>query len=140
MIIKKSIGIVLFRETNGKREYLVLRRKGGDRYWGFAKGTPEKEETVQETAIREVKEETSLEEIRIIEGYKEKYNYYFKEDNQEYDKTVIFFLGKVSDKQDGKVSKEHEELRWLNYEEALNLITHNNDKTLLIKAEEHLKN
>ena len=130
--------MILFRDKEGKREYLVLRRKGGDRYWGFAKGTPEERETEIQTGIREAKEETNLKTINLVEGYKEAERYYFEEDEENYDKTVIFFLGKVLDDFDGNVSKEHEKLRWLKYEDALNLITHDNDKALLKKAEEKI--
>jgi bis(5'-nucleosidyl)-tetraphosphatase len=136
MIIRKSVGIVLFRETKGKRNYVLLKHNTKDQYWGFAKGTPEKKETESETAIREIKEETDLENINLINDFKESTHYYFEEDNQEYDKTVVFFLGEVLDKQDGKVSHEHEELKWLSYEKALNQITHDNDRNLLKKAEE----
>jgi bis(5'-nucleosidyl)-tetraphosphatase len=136
MITRKSVGAILFREKEGTKEYFLLRRKILDRYWGFAKGTPEKEETEIQTALRESKEESGLKKIQLIEGFREEVHYYFEEDNQEYDKLVVFFLAKVFDKGDGKVSHEHEELKWLEYEKALSQITYEKDKNLLRKAEE----
>ena len=53
-------------------------------------------------------------------------------------KEVIWFLGKVSDASDGKVSSEHEELVWLPFEEAVKRVTHNPEKEFLKKTEQRV--
>ncbi len=49
-------------EAEGK--YLAIFRRG---FWDLPKGKAEKGETIEETAIREVQEETGLSEVRIID-------------------------------------------------------------------------
>ena len=46
--------------------YLLARHNGG--HWSFPKGHVEKNETEKETALREIREETGLNVIKIIEG------------------------------------------------------------------------
>jgi len=127
--------MVLFRERKNGREYLILKYNTADHYWGFAKGHLEQGETEEQAALREVEEETGLINIELIEGFKEKTKYFFKQDGNVLFKEVTWFLGKVKDKQEGFVSQEHEELRWLNYEEAVKLLSFKGYKQLLEKAE-----
>ena len=137
--MEKSAGIILFREKKGQREYLLLKYIFKSKYWGFAKGNIEQDESEQDTALREVKEETGLEKITLNPKFKEKISYFLRRDGKIMYKEVIWFLGKVEDKTDGKVSTEHEELIWLPYHKALGLVTFKKDKGVLMKAEERLQ-
>ncbi len=140
--METAAGMILFREKNvdrkKKREYLILKYNTADHYWGFAKGHLEQGETEEQAAFREVEEETGLTNIELIEGFKEKTKYFFKQDEKVISKDVTWFLGKVNDEQDGFVSNEHEELRWLKYEEAVKLLSFKEYKLLLEKAEKRL--
>ena len=53
---EKSCGIVLFREEEGTRQFLLLHYPSG--HWDLAKGHVEEGETEHETATRELLEET----------------------------------------------------------------------------------
>jgi bis(5'-nucleosidyl)-tetraphosphatase len=138
--IKQSCGIVLFRENESGREYLILQYNTFDHYWGLCKGTPEKNETEAETVLREAQEETGLIKIKLIFGFKEKSNYSFIENEEQVYKEVVWFLGEVSDKHEGTISHEHNDLLWLSYDETLNKITYQNDKVIIKKAESFLVN
>lgn len=134
--MQKSAGVILFREKNGIREYLLLKYTFRTIFWSFSKGIIEKNETPLEAALREAKEETGLEKIKIIPGFEEKTSFFKQVEGKRVYKEVIWFLGKVFDNSDGKVSEEHEELKWFPTEEALKNLKYESE--LLIKAEKKL--
>ena len=61
---EKSAGAIIFRTENGIKYYLLLHyapsEPGKRGQWGFAKGHVEEGETEEETARREVAEETGI--------------------------------------------------------------------------------
>ena len=54
---EKSCGAVVYRETGEQIEILLIRHKNGG-HWAFPKGHVEKKETEEDTALREIREET----------------------------------------------------------------------------------
>ena len=56
MNIEKSCGVILYRNWLKEIEFLLVKSKE-DGHWGFSKGHMEKDETEEQTAIREVFEE-----------------------------------------------------------------------------------
>ena len=99
----------------------------------------EKGETHHQTAIRETNEETGISDVEFIDGFEEEIEYYFYADNQEIHKKVIFFLGKTKTI-DVILSHEHLEYIWLEFNNALNKVTYENAKDLLIKSKKFLDN
>ena len=138
-MMERSAGIILFRERKSRREYLLLKSTYKSAFWGFAKGWIEAGENELQTALREVGEETGLFEIEIISGFQEKTHFWKTIEGKKVYKEVTWFLGKVKDKINGKVSSEHEELVWLPYPEALQTVTYKQEKELLMKAEALLR-
>ncbi len=133
---EKSCGIVVYRENKEEREYLILHYPGG--HFEFPKGHMEKGETEHETAMRELVEETTIKDLKFIDGFKEKISYtYKKSDGNLSNKQVIFFLGKT-EAEGIKISHEHYDFFWLPYIEAYNKVTFENAKNLLKKAENFL--
>ena len=129
-----SAGIILFNDVD-KRKFLLLNYPS--KHWDFVKGKMEKSETPHETAIRETKEETGISDVEFIDGFEEEIEYYFYADKQEIHKKVIFFLGKT-ETIDIILSYEHLDYIWLEFDNALNKITYENAKNLLIKSKEFL--
>lgn len=130
-----SAGFVIFREGKNHREYLLLHYPGG--HFDFAKGHLENGETEQQAAVRELKEETSIEDIQWVDGYRHKIEYNYKRHGQLRYKDVIFFLAKTRQKKIN-LSFEHQGSLWLPYESAYQKLTFENAKDLLKKAEDHL--
>ena len=69
-----SAGAVIFKRESDKILFLVIYSKR-NKIWGFPKGHLERGETEKEAAKREIKEETGLDDLNFIEGFKEKVGY-----------------------------------------------------------------
>ena len=132
---EKSAGIVLFRNDSSKNEFLLLNYPQG--HWDFVKGKVEKNETPHETAIRETGEETGITNIEFIDGFEESVEYDFRFKKEDIHKKVIFFLAKTDEK-NIKLSHEHNDYLWLEYNDALKKTTFENAKNVLTKANEFL--
>jgi bis(5'-nucleosidyl)-tetraphosphatase len=133
MPAEHSAGAIIFRKEGFQLYYLLLHYEEG--HWGFAKGHIEKNETLAETARREIREETGLTDIRFIEGFKEPNRYVFSIKGQKVFKTVTFLLAETDT---GKISLswEHSGYEWSPYSAACEKITFQNEKKLLAKAHE----
>ncbi len=130
-----SAGAILFRDTRGRREYLLLKSRPGD--WEFPKGGVERGEELQQTAIREIKEEAGIEEFRLLDGFREDYSYVFEANGTTIHKTVHLFVAK-SYEASAELSKEHRDLQWRDYEQAVNTVTQDGPREILEQAHEYL--
>ncbi len=131
-----SAGIIIFFEFDNQREYLLLHYVAG--HWDFPKGKLEADETLLDAASRELHEETGLQGT-IIDGFQESFVYQFNQypDGSLAEKTVHFFIGTVEHKE-VILSDEHLDHKWLPYAEAMKLLTYDNAKQVLAKAESFL--
>ena len=132
---QNSAGIVLFRNDSDKNEFLLLNYPQG--HWDFVKGKIEQNETSHETALRETKEETGITNIEFVDGFEESVEYDFRFKKENIHKKVIFFLAKTNEK-NIKLSHEHNDYLWLEYNDALKKTTFENAKNVLTKANEFL--
>ena len=128
MIEAISAGIILVNENGSEKQFLLLNYPTG--HWDFIKGGIEDGESLQQTAIRETREETGITDIEFIEGFKEEIEYFFRAENQNVHKKVIFFLAKTNSK-NVILSHEHLDSVWLNYNDALKKLTYDNAINLL---------
>jgi len=135
---EKSAGIIVFHQAEGADpKYLLLHYQSG--HWGFPKGHMEKGETEEQTALRELFEETGLQHVFLLGGYKGNVNYYFtNKEKQPVYKEVVFFLAQSPSKT-VVISDEHIGFRWLQYDTALKSITFKNEQDLLKKADEWVR-
>ena len=127
-----SAGIILFNENDDVRRYLLLNYPNG--HWDFIKGGIEDGETPHETSIRETEEETGITDIKFVNGYKEEIEYFFRVDNNDVHKKVIFFLARTNSI-NVKLSHEHNDFIWLDYESALKKLTYKNAMNVLTRSE-----
>ena len=135
MIEATSAGAILFRDTRGKREYLLLKSRPGD--WEFPKGGVEGEEELQQTAIREVEEEAGISDIRLLDGFRQDYDYVFQANGDTIHKTVHLFIAK-SYETSADLSHEHSDHQWRDYEQAINTVTQDGPRDVLRDAHEFL--
>lgn len=130
-----SAGAVVFHRAGSKTEYLILQHD--DNYWNFPKGQVDKGETLEETVCREIKEETGLTDIKLIDGFKATDKYFYKRNGQGIFKIVVFLLAEAKSKK-VKISFEHIGFVWLPYKKALTRLTYKNTKMILQKAHQFL--
>jgi len=130
-----SAGAILFRDTRGRREYLLLKSRPGD--WEFPKGGVEGSEELQQTAIREVKEEAGIEDFRLVDGFREEYDYVFEANGNTIHKTVHLFIAR-SFEASAELSREHRDMQWRDYEQALNTITQDGPREIFERAHAYL--
>jgi len=131
-----SAGIILFNEYE-ERKFLLLNYPSG--HWDFVKGKMEEGENTKTTALRETKEETGIIDIEFCDGFKEEIEYYFRIEGEEIHKKVIFFLASTKTT-NVKLSHEHLNFIWLDFEHALEKTTYDNAKNLLKKSVDFLDN
>jgi 8-oxo-dGTP pyrophosphatase MutT (NUDIX family) len=135
MIEATSAGAVLFRDTRGRREYLLLKSRTGD--WEFPKGGVEGDEELQQTAIREVREEAGIGDFRLLDGFRRDYDYVFEAGGDTIHKTVHLFVAR-SFEASAELSNEHRDLQWRDYEQAINTLTQDGPREILRAAHNFL--
>ncbi len=131
MAHKKAAGIIVFQEKLGLIRYLLLCNLRGE--WGFPKGGAKGGETILETALRETKEETGIEELEFQKGFKEQIQYSCQRSNRKFWKTVDYFLA-LNKNREVKLSSEHNKYLWLPYQAALKKMIFSSQKEILKKA------
>ena len=128
-----SAGGVVFRLTDGSREVLLCGRIS-DGLWALPKGTPEPGETMEETALREVQEETGVqvEQYGIVGEIK----YWFSrpQEGVRYNKTVRHYLLRPVGGDPSLHDHEFDDVRWFPVQEALKLMTYANEARILRMA------
>lgn len=130
---ERSCGAVVFRDSADGRRFLLIKNKRST-HWGFPKGHVEAGETDEQTAVREVLEETGL-HIRLLDGFCEKSTYTIQ---GRIDKTVLIFLAATTDTKTVIQESEIEDYLWLEYDRCLSTLNYENDKAILKKAQAYL--
>lgn len=100
--------------------------------WALPKGTPDSGETLEETAVRETREETGL-EVEIEEPITS-ISYFFVHGRTRYHKTVHFFLMRPTGGRLEDHDNEFDEVRWVQLGEALELMTHATEREVVQRA------
>jgi 8-oxo-dGTP pyrophosphatase MutT (NUDIX family) len=123
-----SSGAILYHIENETIIFLLLHYFQG--HWDFPKGNKEKGESDIDTALREITEETGINDITFLEGFKKEIFYKYKRNNHLISKKVVYFLAK-SNSIEVVLSSEHLDFVWEPYEDALRKITYKNSKEIL---------
>ena len=116
-LYQKSCGAILFKREDGENKYLILFQKNS-RSFSFPKGRMEMGESEEETAIREVREETGY-DVCLINGFREEIKYNISEMKE---KTLVLFLSEVFTSPNLQES-EIEYFQWLNKEELRSILS-----------------
>lgn len=126
-------------KKKGNRPQICLVSKKGGRVWAFPKGRVDEGETLEQTAVREVLEETGhkasiIDKLDTIEYY-----FFLKENNTFYHKTVTFFLMKLTKENAQERDQEADSVGWYDAGVAKKKLSYLNEKKILAKAESLLK-
>lgn len=135
MKYEKSCGAVIWRNNGGRREYLLILNKKGNAcgHWGFPKGHVEADETEQETAKREIFEETGIRISSFAENFRTVSSYNPLPD---VNKDVVYFLAEVDSDCVELQQSEVADYKWLDFYSAKAQMSF--DTSIIEKAEEYL--
>ena len=103
---EKSCGGIILKEENKELKVLLLKHNAG--HWAFAKGHVEENETEEQTALREIKEETSL-NVKLDTKFRTTVKYSPMEDVE---KEVVYFLAYKIEGSETPQLEEISEIQW----------------------------
>lgn len=132
--------MIIFHMKPGKPVFLIIKHRQG--HWAFPKGHKEKGETDIQTAIRELKEETGITNVKFISDRIELSEVYkFNSGkNHRVEKSVDYFIAEVFSETVYIDKKEIVNFQWCGLEEGLNLVTFSESENLLKKAYKKILN
>ncbi|OGI26482.1 MAG: hypothetical protein A3J76_00860, partial [Candidatus Moranbacteria bacterium RBG_13_45_13] len=136
-----------------KIKYLVLlktpRKPEAPEYWGFPQGHIEKGEMWEDTLRREIREETGINDLRPIPEIYSWVKYFYRAVGKEAKKrkkkkvglnvfkVATFYLAETKMKRI-KLSHEHIDYKWMEYQKAMKRITFEGTRKVLRKAHKYL--
>ncbi len=131
-----SCGGIVIRNTNSGPEICIGRRhrERDPDTWTLPKGTPSDGETIHQTALREVTEETGLEVEIVDDGWHGAIDYFFTQSGTRIHKTVHFFLMDPIGGGLEKHDKEFDEVRWVPIAEARQLLSYPTERQIMEEA------
>lgn len=135
-----SAGGIVTRYEGSTAQLVIGRRvrehegeaRAGARSWTLPKGTPDLDETVEETALREVREETGL-KVRIA-GPLGSIEYTFVQRGARVHKTVHYFMMEPTGGGFEDHDHEFEEVRWVSFDEAAAMLTFDTERAIVAQA------
>jgi 8-oxo-dGTP pyrophosphatase MutT (NUDIX family) len=123
-----SAGGVVHRTSQGRAEVALVHRIK-PALWALPKGTPRSGETLEETALRETREETGL--SVELEQPISSIRYFFVRGRTRFAKTVHFFLMRPVGGDLSEHDHEFDEVRWWPLEEAIELVTYPTERSVI---------
>jgi 8-oxo-dGTP pyrophosphatase MutT (NUDIX family) len=132
-----SAGGVLVKEVGGRPCVAAIRPQGKRAgHWALPKGAPDAGETMEQTALREVREETGLAGETVSKLGSVRYVYMW--DGERVFKVVTFFLMRYVAGELGDIAPEMRvevhETAWLSLEEAAGLLAYRGERDMVRKA------
>jgi 8-oxo-dGTP pyrophosphatase MutT (NUDIX family) len=127
-----SAGGVVFRRGPRRGVEVILCGRTAEKLWVLPKGTPDEGEALLQTATREVREETGLE---VSPGPKiGTIQYWFTAGGVRYRKQVHHWLFEPTGGDVADHDHEFDTVSWVPLDEALRLLTYENERRMLTDA------
>ena len=129
-----SAGGIVVRHDEWRPQLVIgsRKRERDGRTWTLPKGTPKRAESTEETAIREVTEETGL-EVRIT-GPLDTIEYSFVQSGTRIHKTVHYFMMEPTGGELDRHDHEFDQVRWIDFTEAASVLTFETERALVAQA------
>ncbi|MYB50245.1 MAG: NUDIX hydrolase [Dehalococcoidia bacterium] len=129
-----SAGGVVFRNDGAGPEVVLCGKRMPRQLWALPKGTPERGETREQTALREVTEETGL-QVRT-QCFIDSIQYWFVRSNDgvRCHKTVLYYLMDSTGGDTSLHDNEFDEVRWFSVEDALKTMSYGNEAEVVKKG------
>ena len=130
--METSCGLVLVNDG------MVLLLQYPQGHWGLPKGHVEPDDASHEwTALRELKEETGIDDVELVPGFAERTEYEYTHKGIKRRKEVHWFLGRT-DEMEVRLSHEHRLHLWTDWASAQSMVTFDAVWSVLRRAEDHL--
>lgn len=135
-----SGGVLCRKGEKGNIEVALISRRTqrGDRVWCLPKGKVERGEDPQETALREVREETGMEGKILADLGTINYWFYSPEHGAKVNKTVYFYLMEYKRGSPEDHDWEVEEVKWHDIDDAIGKLAYKTEKETVQKAKKFL--
>lgn len=131
---ERSAGFIVYVEPDAEhtdRLYLLL---DYGKHWDYAKGHVENGEDDLAAALRELEEETGIDDAEPLTGFSHELTYFFRHPKRGLvKKTVVFFIARARDVH-VEVSDEHVGYAWLPLAQARERVTYANARKVLEAA------
>jgi 8-oxo-dGTP pyrophosphatase MutT (NUDIX family) len=133
-----SAGGVVYRRNNDMIELALAARRTrrGELAWGLPKGIIEPDESDEQAALREVREETGLE--AVVESDLGDVRYFYVWEGVRIRKRVRFFLMRATGGDVANHDGEMEEVRWFPMQSARRRATYRGEREMIERAAERL--
>lgn len=127
----ESAGGVVYRRRDHLIEVVLVGRTEPET-WALPKGTPNRGETREETALRETREETGL-HTQIVEPI-DQITYWFVIRHTRVCKTVYYYLMVATGGSPSEHDPEYDRVAWFPAEKALEVMTYANEAEVVRAA------
>ena len=134
MKMEKSCGAIVARQTDTGREILLIRHVNGG-HWAFPKGHVEENETEEQTALREILEETGL-SVTLGTGFRTVVTYSPKPGVM---KDVVYFAAETNGGTTQMQIEEVSDMRWVNLNDTDTFITYENDRNIIAQYRSYIE-
>ena len=137
-----SYGVIPIRRVNNSWEVFLIHqfsKIGNNSYWIFPKGHPEGDETPQQSAVRELMEETGMTADTLLESPTFNLEYTFVFDGVQIQKTVVFFVGVVTNTEYKLDEVEVKEAGWYSLQAAAERLDYQDTKQMYLAVQKFLE-
>ena len=131
---EKSCGAVVFTKTDDGVRYVIVQSLEG--YYGFPKGHCEAGETEEETALREVLEETGL-RVYLLPGFRCTDEHPIPQ-KPGIIKQIVYFAARYADQRITYQKEELMDARLMTFDEAMNAFQWDSSKAILRKVNDYI--
>lgn len=130
--METSCGVVLVNYGT----VLLLQYPQG--HWDLPKGHVEtNDDDRRSTMLRELAEETGITQVAVLDGFVERSEYSFRHKGKRQNKEVYWYVAET-EQMNVELSHEHRGYLWLDWEQALETITHDETRNIVRLAQQYV--
>lgn len=108
-------------------------------HWDLPKGHVEQGDTDrQATMRRELAEETGITNLVVMDGFEERTEYSFRHKGRRQSKEVYWYIAET-DEMEVQLSHEHRGYLWLDWDQAMDTITHDETRNVVRLAQQFVR-